>query len=478
VQSSLIEIKREKNQENLTMNFEPTKTSIRKHEVPDWFQDAKFGIFIHWGLFSVPGFAVTGLSIIESSKEGEEYHNKNNPYAEWYLNTLKIDGSPTQKYHDEIFGEKSTYDDFIELFNKGIKDWKPDSWAALFKKAGARYVILVTKHHDGFLLWPSKHKHPVKKNYYASRNIVGELTKEVKNLGLQMGFYYSSSFDWSFNHEPIIDRLSFMINGVTTPEYTEYVRNHWYELIDKYEPSILWSDIGAPPLLNLFELFAYYYNKFPEGVINDRWDKLYHENGKLIKTRRSFFYDFTTPEYETYDIIKKKKWESSRGIGNSYGYNKMEKEGDYLTSAEIIKILVDIVSKNGNLLLNVGPMSDGRIPEIQKEVLLGIGEWLEINGEGIYGTRPWERAEGKTLDNIDIRFTHKNEILYIHLLNNPIGKTIKILSLKIPQTSTIKLLGYNDPLIWEQDQEDLIITIPKNLIDSPVYVFKVIPNEL
>jgi len=166
---------------------------------------------------------------------------------------------------------------------------------------------------------------------------------------------------------------------------------------------------------------------------------MYHEDGKLIKTRRTFFYDFTTPEYETYNIIKKKKWESNRGIGNSYGYNKMEKEGDYLTSAEIIKMLVDIVSKNGNLLLNVGPMPDGKIPEVQKEVLLGIGEWLEINGEGIYGSRPWERAEGKTMDNLEVRFTHKNEILYIHLLDKPKGKSLRILSLKIPQISVSNL---------------------------------------
>lgn len=145
------------------MIFEPTKASIKKHKVPNWFHDAKFGIFIHWGLYSVPAFAVTGLSIIESSKEGEEYHNKNNPYAEWYLNSLRIDGSPTQKYHYKTYSDKIIYDDFIKEFNKEIKNWKPDNWATLFKKAGARYVVLVTKHHDGFLLWPSKHKNPKKK---------------------------------------------------------------------------------------------------------------------------------------------------------------------------------------------------------------------------------------------------------------------------------------------------------------------------
>jgi len=460
------------------MSFEPTKASMRKHEVPAWFHDAKFGIFIHWGLYSVPAFAVKELNFGAATKVGEEYYFKNNPYAEWYLNTLRISGSPTQDYHHKEYGKDFSYDDFVPIFNEELKKWNPQEWAELFKNAGAKYVVVVTKHHDGFLLWPSKYQNPMKENYIASRNIVGELTKSVKSKGMKMGFYYSTSFDWSFNPEPINDRTSDLTNGITTPEYTEYVKNHWYELIDDYEPSMLWSDIGAPPLLDLFELFAYYYNRFPDGVINDRWDKILHKDGKIFKMRRTFFYDYTTPEYESYNVIKKKKWESNRGIGNSYGYNKTEKESDYLSSNDLIKMLVDIVSKNGNLLLNVGPIPDGRIPEIQKEILLGMGQWLKINGEGIYGTRPWKRAEGKTMDNLDIRFTHKNEILYIHLLNNPIGKTLRILLLKIPQSSIVVLLGYNEKLIWEQDQEDLIINIPENLIESPAYVFKVTSKEL
>ena len=460
------------------MNFEPIKISLRKHEVPDWFQDAKFGIFIHWGLYSVPAFAVKELSFTEAPEVGEKYYFKNNPYAEWYLNTLRIPGSPTQEYHYKQYGEDFSYDDFAPIFNKELEKWNPQEWAKLFKNAGAKYVVLVTKHHDGFLLWPSKYTNPKREKYVASRNIVNELTNSIKSEGMKMGFYYSTSFDWTFNLEPIDARASDMTNGIITPEYTEYVKNHWYELIDDYEPSILWSDIGAPPLLDLFELFAYYYNKYPDGVINDRWDKIFHKDGKVYKMRRTFFYDYTTPEYKSYNVIKKKKWESNRGIGNSYGYNKMEKEGDYLTSKDLIRMLVDIVSKNGNLLLNVGPMPDGTIPELQKEVLLGIGQWLEINGEGIYGTHPWERAEGNTLDNLEIRFTHKNESLYIHLLNNPIGKMLKILALIIPQNSQIKLLGNKDQLIWQQDQEDLIINVPENLIESPVYVFKVISNKL
>jgi len=461
------------------MTFEPTKRSIRQHNVPEWFHDAKFGIFIHWGLYSVPAFApVTGLTMVESSKKGEEYHNRNNPYAEWYLNTLRIAGSPTEKYHNEIYGKDFSYDKFIPIFNNEIKKWDPKEWVKLFKKAGAKYVVLVTKHHDGFLMWPSKHKNPKKENYYASRNIVGELTEEVKSLGLKMGFYYSSSLDWSYNLNPITDRLSFFINGVTTPEYTKYVKNHWYELIDEYQPLILWSDIGVPPPFDLFELFSYYYNRFPDGVINDRWDKIYHEDRKVYRMRRTPFYDYTTPEYETYNDITMKKWEANRGIGYSYGYNKMEKEEDYLSSKKLIRLLVDIVSKNGNLLLNVGPMADGTIPEIQQRVLLDIGEWLEVNGEGIYGTRAWNRAEGKTLDGIEIRFTQKENILYLHLLGKPKGDKLVVLSFTINEYSKIELFGENNALEWKQNGENIEISVPLNIKQSAVYTFKITPKPL
>jgi len=138
---------------------------------------------------------VKELSFKESSSVGEEYYFKNNPYAEWYLNSLRISGSPTQEFHKKEYGENFSYDNFKSIFNKELERWNPQEWAELFKNAGAKYVVLVTKHHDGFLLWPSKYPNPIKKNYLASRNIVNELTNSVKNEGLKMGFYYSTSFD-------------------------------------------------------------------------------------------------------------------------------------------------------------------------------------------------------------------------------------------------------------------------------------------
>jgi len=162
------------------MIYTPDKNSVSQHEVPDWYHDAKLGIFIHWGLYSIPAFAVTSRDFVESSKQ--EDHYANNPYAEWYLNALRIPESPTQKFHLENYGKDFSYDDFIPIFNKEIKKWKPDEMAELFKMAGAKYVVLVTKHHDGFLLWPSKIPNPNKETYHASRDIVG---KSAARLGVR-----------------------------------------------------------------------------------------------------------------------------------------------------------------------------------------------------------------------------------------------------------------------------------------------------
>jgi alpha-L-fucosidase len=455
----------------MMMKFSPDKKSISKHEVPEWFHDAKLGIFIHWGLYSVPAFAHIGLQYpISIDEVGPEEMSKKNPYAEWYLNTLRIADSPTQKYHYETYGADFSYDDFVPMFNEAIKKWDPEEMVDLFKKAGAKYVVLVTKHHDGFLLWHSNHPNPNKKNYMAERDIVEELSKAVRNKDMKMAFYYSGVLDWSFNPNPIKDAASFFTNGLSTPEYTEYANNHWYELIDRYEPTILWNDIGYPPHTNVYKIFAYYLNKISDGVINDRWTQ--SSPGKTTRP----YHDYKTPEYVTYKKIKNKKWECTRGIGNSFGYNKFEKEEDYLTPEELVRMFVDIVSKNGNLLINVGPMADGTIPDIQKNCLLALGKWLEINGEAIFGTRPWQYPEGNTTGNIEIRYTQKPDALYAFLLDKPQETQITIQSLKIRKNAKIKLLGQEKDLEWNQEGENLTILIPENIIEPSVYVFKITPK--
>ncbi len=479
------------------MIYQPNKKSIKQHEVPKWFHDAKLGIFIHWGLYSVPAFAVTGISINELiMKEGFEGNFRNNPYAEWYLNSLRIEGSPTQVYHIKTYGEDFSYDDFVPKFNEAIKKWNAEEMASIFRKAGAKYVVLGTKHHDGFLLWPSDISNPNKLNYHAGRDIVGELTKEVKALGMKMGLYYSGALDWSFNPEPITDIISFLTNGPIDPKYVDYVDHHWRELIDKYEPIILWNDIGYPPGTNLYGLFAYFYNKFPEGVVNDRWMQISKGFRKFIQFKpisalvkwivdRSLkkgggslpetpHYDFKTPEYASFTTILEKKWESTRGMGNSFAYNQFETEKDYLTAEELIKMFVDIVSKNGNLLLNVGPKADGTIPEIQKNLLLSLGRWLDINGEAIFESRSWDKAEGISLEGIPLRFTSKPSVLYVFLWDKPKEQEITINIQPFEKISSIQLLGIEKELDWKKEGDNIKIILPEEIFDAPVLTLKIV----
>jgi alpha-L-fucosidase len=457
------------------MKYKPTKESIKKHQVPDWFHDAKFGIFINWGIYSVPAFAVTGVDLVGSMKKGIEEHFKNNTYAEWYLNSLRIAESPTQTYHNENYGKDFSYDDFAPIFNEEVKKWNPDEWVELFKKAGAKYVVLVTKHHDGFTLWPSKYPNPKKKEYFASRDIVGELTEAVKKTGMKMGLYYSGALDWSWNPNPIKDGKTFTTNGSSEIEYTRYANNHWYELIDNYDPIILWNDIGYPPNTNVYEIFSYFYNIHKDGLVNDRWRQYHKSEFKHPKVRH---WDFVTPEYEKMPRITNYKWESTRGVGFSYGYNKKETEKDYLSSKELIHMFVDIVSKNGNLLLNLGPRADGSIPEPQQKAILGLGKWLEINGEAIYGTRPWIKAEGFTQDNIDVRYTKNTTSLYAILLGQPIGNELVIKTLTLKKDSKIELLGYDVSVKWNQVGENITIILSNTVSDSPAYAFKITPLPL
>ena len=451
------------------MKFTADIESISKHEVPEWFHDAKFGIFIHWGLYSVPAFAVTGIDMKNYFTQGVEHRLKNMPYSEWYLNTMKIEGSPTQKYHEETYGKDFSYDEFVPMFNEAVKKWNPDEMAGFFKQIGARYVVLVTRHCDGFILWPTKQPNPNKENYTSPRDIVGELTKAVKQNGIKMGFYYCSAWEWTFNPNPLMDKESYEGNYINPPEYTQYVNNHWHELIDEYNPSILWSDMGYPPGTNVNEIFAYFYNKNPDGVVNDRWDQYLPKEKNFRKNHK----DFLTPEYRTFKKIQKTKFEVCRGIGNSFGYNKFETEKHYLSSEELIRMLVDIVSKNGNLLLNVGPKADGTIPEFQKQRLIDLGKWLDVNSEAIFDTRPWKKPRARTLEGINLRFTQKPGLLYAILLDKPKTSQFTIKDLLIENIVKIELLGHDNEVSWAQKDGNLELSLSEKLEDAPAYSFKI-----
>ncbi len=483
-------------------NYQPTLESISAHPLPDWYQDAKLGIFVHYGLFSVPGWAVvSGGDITQTVKKlGWAGHFRANPYAEWYLNTLRIEGSPTQEYHRKSFGPDFSYDDFVPRFNEANTRWDPDAWAALFARIGARYVVLTSKHCESFLLWPSAHPNPFKKDYIARRDIVGELTDAVRSRGMRMGFYYCGGFDWTFNTVPITAAADLALSIPQSPEYIAYVTAHWHELMDRYQPSVMWGDVGYPFKADVSALFARYYNLVPDGVINDRFYQVDPEPLKKFlripgarwlvsrslqqaflegKTSTpSVHSDFNTPEYTHHRAQMARKWETCRGLGYSFGFNRNETSAHMLSVEELVRMLVDIVSKNGNLLLNVGPMADGTIPDLQLERLEGLGAWLAINSEAIFGTRPWHSAEGKTRQGIGIRFTQKADALYAILLETPGGSQVTLLNLHLAPGTKIALLGLESPLAWQQAEAGVIVSFPAPPPSSPALALKLSPQPM
>lgn len=461
----------EKEPEAPAIVFEPTFESLSQRELPGWFDDAKLGIFIHWGLYSVPGWAqgtTTPLEEILAHSAGEEWFLQN-PYAEWYYNSLRIPGSSTEKHHLATYGKDFSYFDFVSNFNEDIKKFNPDYWADVFKDAGAQYVVLTTKHHDGFLLWPSEHRNPFIENYYASRDLVGELTNSVKKKGMRMGLYYSSGLDWTYNDQPIVDFPTLFTGVPQMPEYAEYIDKHWRELIERYQPSILWADIGSPQAFNEKPLIADFYNQFPDGVVNNR----HKFTGMPGEPNPGIWYDYLTPEYQILDSISSKKWETCRGIGLSFGYNQLEDADTFLSVEELVQSFVDIVSKNGNLLLNIGPRADGSIPEGQLVRLQGLGAWLKQNGEGIYGTRPWNRASSQTAEGGRVRFTQKDGNLYAFVLDAPSGNTIVIENMPEAQGKKVTLLAGNRAVESRVENGNLIITLPDGVAVSPAHGFRI-----
>jgi alpha-L-fucosidase len=439
--------------------YEPTIESLDRHPLPQWYAGAKLGIFIHWGLYSVPGWAP--LSHPEHDFSSSDYI-KYNPYAEWYLNVMRIPGSPTQAYHREHFGANFSYYDFATTFNRESKKWNPDAMAAVFKSAGARYVVLTSKHHEGFTLWPSTTPNPnpsVPMNErHAERDIVGDLTTAVEKQGMKMGLYYSGGYDWTFNTGPIETEKDYETVKPQSQAYGDYAFAQIHELIDKYHPAVLWNDIDWPKTGRALQVEADYYNAIPSGVIDDRFG---------IKHA-----DFTSPEYEKKDKISEKKWEECRGLGRSFGYNRAEGEKETIAPDELIALLVDIVSKNGNLLLDVGPEADGTIPPVQMERLKALGAWLKQNGEAIYDTTPWTHAEAKSAEGDDVRYTRKGDDLYITVLGKPKAQTLTLADVPAKQNATVTQLGLGDSLTTAAEGNGVRISLPAQLKGEHAYTFK------
>jgi len=439
-------------------HYEPTIASLDTHPLPAWYDDAKLGIFIHWGLYSVPGWAEP-----QDPKHTSEWVG-NTPYAEWYYNSMRNPGSPTQKYHAEHYGADYNYYNFMPIFNKEIEKWDAEKMAAIFRDAGAKYVVLTSKHHEGFTLWPSKVPNPNQPGLHATRDLVGELSAAVRKDGMKMGLYYSGGYDWTFDRGPIEADHDYETVQPQSTAYGKYADAQVEELIANYHPSILWNDINWPKSGNALQVEADYYNAIPDGVIDDRFGIAHN--------------DFTSPEYAKLDQISAKKWEECRGIGLSFGYNRAEGELQTMKPREVIELLVDIVSKNGNLLLDVGPEADGTIPEIQVSRLRALGAWLRQNGEAIYGTHPWTRANGTTnqIDAdgrpVELRFTQKDGAVYATLLGKPVASTILLHNVAAAPGSVVTLLGADAPLKWVQKAADLEVTLPATLPGSYDWVLR------
>lgn len=364
---------------------------------PQWWRDAKLGFFIHWGLYSIPAWAVTGDQAVPVEDE-YAYHR----YAEWYGNTVRIAGSPTRKHHVEQFGAGTSYEDLADLWDVGGFD--ATELIGRIADAGARYVIPTTKHHEGFCLWDTATTPFNAAKRGPRRDLIQELHDASRAAGLRFGTYFSGALDWHVSDFPPIqsDRELFL-HRRNDDEFARYSARQLEELVDRFCPDVLWNDIEWPDAgkgdddHGLAALFARYLERVPDGALNDRWGVP--------------FQGFHTREYRRIDAKLEFPWESTRGLGRSFGYNRAETDADSLSGAELIRLLVDVVGKNGNLLINVGPRTDGSIPDVQAQAMAELGAWLRRHGEAVYGTRPWgDGVYGGQ------RIVDKGGDVYVHML--------------------------------------------------------------
>ena len=462
--------------------------SLQKFEAPEWYRDAKFGIFIHWGVYSVPAFG-----------------------SEWYPRLMYQAGTPVFEHHIATYGpqNKFGYKDFVPMFK--AEHYDPAAWAELFKKSGAKYVVPVAEHHDGFAMYDSGVSDWTAAKMGPKRDLIGDLSKAVRAAGLHFGvsshrvehnFFLGvgRTFSSDINdpqyaafygpaHNWLNNKQGTPLNGDFTYVSPAWA-NDWLarsaELVEKYHPDIVYFDwwIGQASIrTNLTRFAAFYYNsslKYGDhiGVINYK-DYAMQEHAAVLDLERGQLGD-----------IRPLPWQTDTSISNkSWGYI----QNDTFKSPEfVLDQLIDIVSKNGNLLLNIGPRSDGTIPEEVQRVLLDVGSWLKVNGEAIYGTRPWRTyGEGPTkvaagsfhdtdtanYTSEDIRFTTKGKVLYAIGLAWPASGEVVIHSLAKAlgnePIQSVDLLGGDAKLSFDQRSDGLHVQIPTQAPAKNQYVLRV-----
>jgi len=374
------------------MHYENSWESLNKRPVPQWFEDAKFGIFIHWGLYSVPAYTQKGA------------------YAEWYMKQLEDPNSEARAFHDRVFGPGVKYEDFVSGFKAELFDAK--KWADLFQKSGAKYINLVSKHHDGFCLYKSDYAWNWNSvDVGPHRDFAMELKNALADTDVRFGVYHSV-YEW-FHPLYLQDPERYAL---------EHLHPMLKELIEKYEPATLFTDgewDHPSSVWHSTEFLQWLYNESSVKdyiVPNDRWGKECRGHlGGYFTTE----YGFIEADKRIGDVELDRPFEENRGIGRSFGLNRNEELCDYLSPKELIEMLCDLVSRGGNFLLNIGPAADGTIPVIMEERLVQIGEWLRVNGDAIYGTRLYSKASQE-----GVYYTKKGDAVYAILNRFPFGEQI------------------------------------------------------
>ena len=346
--------------------YDATRVSLARRPTPQWFSEARFGIFVVWGPYSVPSFAPKGK------------------YAEWYWRRVedarkaKSLDNEFLRFHDRVYGPGFRYEDFVPMFKAEFFDG--EKWADLIARSGAKYVVHSAKYHDGFAMWPSEHANRSWGKSWNSvtagpkRDLVGELDRAGRKRGLKMGLYYSL-YEW--------------YNPLYVSDFPRYVTQHHIpqvkDMVTRYRPDIVWADGQWEHSFDEWrsaEFLAWLFNDSPVArtvAVNDRWGGRRQDAGYYVT-------GYKTSEYERGFDAKAGAWEENRGMGASYGYNRYEDIDDYRTARQLIRLLVEMASQGGNLLVDIGPTADGRIPVIMQQRMVEMGDWLKVNGEAIYGS--------------------------------------------------------------------------------------------
>lgn len=458
---------------------DPRLQALRRHRVPAWWRDAKLGIFIHWTPASVPGFAPVDVDIGDLVQSDQPHPLADTPYAEWYGNSLRFPDSQVARHHREVYGDRP-YEAFAEDWEAALDGWDPEDWARRFAATGARWVVMVTKHMDGYCLWPTEVTNPHRSGWHSRRDVVGELREAVLGAGMRFGVYYSGGLDATFNDHPM-GSVADMMAAVPRGAYPAYADAQVRELIARYRPSVIWNDIAWPSEAKaLWPLLEHYYDQVPDGILNDRWmpwnpvlaaaqsarvrklldagaRRQARKDGGIVPPRPPHA-DYRTPEYVSFPDVQPDPWECVRGMDHSFGYNAQSRPEHFLARDELCWLLTDVVAKGGNLLLNVGPRGiDATIPDEQRERLDWLGQWFGPHQDALVATRPWVRAGTTTTAGDPLRYTTRDDTVFAFVQGADGPVTLPDVA-PTPSTTVTTVDGTGLP--WHDSVAGLTVDLP------------------